>query len=366
MKFLHVISLSLFISVKSSSARAQDGTFHENAKTINVNSSTATENGTFHENAKRNGNAGLNVVLRNDAKQESQLTRFRRSTSSTQSDKPCYNHYFVGGEPPRGFTNVHPLAEYRYICQGRCSIPDEGNDLQGCFSTLYDLTYKIPIYAAYVLGPNNWVQEHSSSKYWKKDAAGDQNIKDINDKIALMYNDTGYLPCIHKGHLVPAATYSFSFESRRSTFVYTNAVPQYQTFNSGKWSGYERKIRKYGKKWCADEKDIMYLLTGISDCQISGTTKTTKSCVKVAPDRMPKEPKIVIPNSMWTAGCCVKEEKVFSFGVIGNNDPIKDNIHLTEVAVKTLEEIIGIELFPGKNDCNDVNYNVKISTAILT
>ena len=37
MKFLYVISLSLFISVKSSTARAQDGTFHENAKTNGEN-----------------------------------------------------------------------------------------------------------------------------------------------------------------------------------------------------------------------------------------------------------------------------------------------------------------------------------------
>ena len=33
MKFLAVIFLSLFISVKSSTARTQDGIFHENAKT---------------------------------------------------------------------------------------------------------------------------------------------------------------------------------------------------------------------------------------------------------------------------------------------------------------------------------------------
>ena len=37
MKFLYVISLSLFISVKSSTALAQDGTFHEDAKTNGEN-----------------------------------------------------------------------------------------------------------------------------------------------------------------------------------------------------------------------------------------------------------------------------------------------------------------------------------------
>ena len=37
MKFLAVILLSLFILVKSSTARTQDGIFHENAKTKGEN-----------------------------------------------------------------------------------------------------------------------------------------------------------------------------------------------------------------------------------------------------------------------------------------------------------------------------------------
>ena len=41
MKFLSVIILSLFISLKSSTASAQDGTFHENAKTNGEKSSVS-------------------------------------------------------------------------------------------------------------------------------------------------------------------------------------------------------------------------------------------------------------------------------------------------------------------------------------
>ena len=56
---------------------------------------------------------------------------------------------------------------------------------------------------------------------------------------------------IHKGHLVPAETYSFSPGYMRSTFTYTNAVPQYGTFNSGQWAVYEKKIRNYAQNTCS-------------------------------------------------------------------------------------------------------------------
>ena len=183
-----------------------------------------------------------------------------------------------------------------------------------------------------------------------------------------MYSNTRDLPCIHKGHLVPAETYSFSYANIRSTFVYTNAVPQYQTFNSGQWSKYEEMIRDYGKNKCAKKKGTLYLLTGISDRRIGRNIKGMYHGIPAGtPKRMPEDPKIVIPNSMWTAGCCVSGRNVLgSFAVIGNNDPIKDHIYMSEVTVKRLEGIIGtdviggINLFPGNDNCNDENYDVDI------
>ena len=166
-----------------------------------------------------------------------------------------------------------------------------------------------------------------------------------------MYSYTSNL--IHKGHLVPAATYSFSDAHIRSTFVYTNAVPQYGTFNSPVWSAYENMIRQEGEKTCANHD--LYLLTGISKHRIGKNSITGTVCDdgKPTPKRMLKDPKIVIPNSMWTAVCCVSGQQVLdSFAVIGNNYPIKDKTNMSKVTVKKLEEIIGVKLFPGNNDCN--------------
>ena len=171
-------------------------------------------------------------------------------------------------------------------------------------------------------------------------------------------------PRIHKGHLVPAETYSFSVGHLRSTFTYTNAVPQYGTFNSGQWAKYEKKIRNYATNKCSAKKADLYLLTGISEVTIQqghgNSIKTLK--LRGQPKRMLKPPKVVIPNSMWTAGCCVRGTNVFgSFAVIGNNVSNKEKIEMSQVTVDQLQNIIGnVDLFPGNDDCQNTNNNVTI------
>lgn len=169
-----------------------------------------------------------------------------------------------------------------------------------------------------------------------------------------MYSNTGTLPCLHKGHLVPAETYSFSKGHIYSTFTYTNAVPQYATFNTGQWSSNEKKIREAAQQ-CSEHSGDLYLLTGTSDRQISSTPFIQAEVKPLA--RMPEPPNIVIPNSMWTAGCCVStpdENVLGSFAVIGNNDPRKEQIRMSKVSVKTLTDLLKVtDLFPGKAGCSE-------------
>lgn len=168
-------------------------------------------------------------------------------------------------------------------------------------------------------------------------------------------------PSIHKGHLVPAETYSFSEAHLRSTFTYTNAVPQYATFNSGQWSKYERRIRDYAENHCSKQTADLYLLTGISKRRIEPGAK--KSRVKPLL-RMPEQPRIVIPNSMWTAGCCVSvsgQNVLGSFAVIGNNHPDKQEIAMSKVTVRSLTILLDVtDLFPGKPGCSQDTNDVDI------
>ena len=149
------------------------------------------------------------MVLRNDAKQESHLTRFRRSVSYYDHNQACYLHYFVGETPPTGF--IDPFR-YRYICQGACDITVSLTVHKGCFSTLYDTNYKIPIYAAYVLRPLDWngIGDFTRNRYgyWQKETgpkSGERHLYVVKSKIP----STTFYPCLLCVFSDIAATKSF-------------------------------------------------------------------------------------------------------------------------------------------------------------
>ena len=125
-------------------------------------------------------------------------------------------------------------------------------------------------------------------------------------------SDAIYHAPFYKGHLVPGATYSSTEERFRSTFVYTNAVPQRSGLNQGYWSQFEERIRLYAQK-CTQGilPGTLYLITGTAFGHIDpnnpqgyNTQKDLYSLHQVA-----ENPAIFIPNSMWTAGCCVQVKR---------------------------------------------------------
>lgn len=81
-----------------------------------------------------------------------------------------------------------------------------------------------------------------------------------------------------------------------------------------------------------------------------------------------KNGKINIPNSMWTAGCCVRplDQKTESFAVIGNNVNDKLGTLTQQVTVKELQDILeddvhtlnNVNLFPGNLACANEYNNV--------
>lgn len=166
---------------------------------------------------------------------------------------------------------------------------------------------------------------------------------------------------IQKGHLVPASTYSFDCLSMVSTFRYTNAVPQYAKFNMGRWKDYEDWVRKFAKDGCSFTNGDLYLLTGTSEAVLK-QGGAVKQELKFFPKNQPNEKaNIAIPNSMWTAGCCIiRGAGAFGgFAAIGNNVQVNPEMH--QVTVKELETILAkgigrpgaaIKLFPGNDRCS--------------
>ena len=182
--------------------------------------------------------------------------------------------------------------------------------------------------------------------------------------------DRNYRPIdvqYNRAHLAPAQTFSArTLEEYLSTFAYTNAVPQHKGF-SGQWSVVENNIRQYASTRCINVGGTLFLLTGTSFAYVlpgSGELKSTNPKIKTLlnnPDKYPGD--IYIPNSMWTAGCCVLQDgNAESFAVIGNNDkkPNSRSISVTNLQKILLDDVtaqdrkIGgkkVDLFPGNGNC---------------
>lgn len=186
----------------------------------------------------------------------------------------------------------------------------------------------------------------------------------------------------HRGHLVPKKTYSSSQKLHDSTYAYTNSVPQRPNFNVGQWCQFERRIRRYAEEICTQGQPAgtLYLLTGTSLARIQQHGNNNPQLdVDVNRLRNPNNflLSIVIPNSLWTAGCCVRPngQNTQGFAVIGNNVNDVNQMFTQQVTVARLQNILAadvdrhniggpnVHLFPGNAACSAANNNVNLPLA---
>lgn len=180
-----------------------------------------------------------------------------------------------------------------------------------------------------------------------------------------------------KGHLAPAHTFSSDRNRYESTFTYTNAVPQCQAFNGGRWGRAEKKIRMYAAL-CTQGPNpgTLYVLTGTSFFSIQPGNPPQP--VYNQPDGFPPNnpnPAIAIPNSLWSAGCCVCPNggPTTNFAVIGNNVQNANLRFTSGLHVEDLQQFLtndvtnlningqqNVELFPANAACSNPNNYVDL------
>ena len=194
---------------------------------------------------------------------------------------------------------------------------------------------------------------------------------------------------VHRGHLI-AASYGRGIPNRPSeTFRYTNSVPQFGTFNSGKWGASERRLLRWGQTNCnayngvATQTVRMYIVVGaipstlptfqprffgeagFGDSQSSSKLTNTYGANTGG---LGKEYRINVPKYMWTAACCTfsyidKHGKLVSgtrsTAFLRENEPGKDQCDVPgdlNVLFSFLKfPLQPIDLFPAEKSCYDVN-----------
>lgn len=179
----------------------------------------------------------------------------------------------------------------------------------------------------------------------------------------------------------PIGINTFDTRFMKATMTLTNAVPQYETSNSGPWQRFEKKIKKYAQNMCGcgTRRGTLYLLTGTSK---NGVTVNAKGQPEQDTTIQPpykrisfsNAVKLVTPTAVWTAGCCVWHEpgvvfgtkwpyvKAESFAVMSNNQKDPALLHQMEMTVSDLERVLKepgsktqVKLFPGNGKCRSNN-----------
>ncbi|KAL9959910.1 hypothetical protein ACROYT_G033286 [Oculina patagonica] len=298
----------------------------------------------------------------------------RRSVASPNQGPPpeCYLKYFLHQSPPQELLVDNPSSK-RFICQ---SVPDSPN--ADFFATLFDDEQGIAILSAYTV---SYAQAQGMGKYPRQTVSNSwRTNKELSRQGSnKIYSGKGTGPQgFDKGHLNAAHINSFDKQHVLATFTYSNAVPQYGHFNRGAWSSFEDKIVDYVTSQCAGQygsSAVMYLLTGTSKfrLQVGGE--------KPAHDKGPfeihyfpsedAEDRIVRPNSMWTAGCCVWNDesgkvRAQSIAVMGNNDFHEERIGMRSMKLEELEKLLvdersqPVALFPSVAECRSNSHLLNI------
>ncbi|CAH3112195.1 unnamed protein product, partial [Pocillopora meandrina] len=233
--------------------------------------------------------------------------------------------FFPKRTPPVGLRQN--LGGIVLICQQKSRNEfKEGKETH--YTTLFDQDLGIPVYSAYRLKSEN-------TDYQKR------------------------------GHLAPAHTLSSEKGAFRSTFRYTNAVPQRPSFNAGEWSKFERRMRKYAEVCTKQNFGILYLLSGTAFIKM----ETKGDEIETLPGE-DNYHEIHVPKSLWTAGCCLTfflKNTLESFAVIGNNVNEPGEMHTQQTSVEILQKILEqdsltaekVNLFPENPGCSWEVFNLK-------
>uniref|UniRef100_A0A8C1X2N8 Endonuclease domain-containing 1 protein n=1 Tax=Cyprinus carpio TaxID=7962 RepID=A0A8C1X2N8_CYPCA len=221
--------------------------------------------------------------------------------------------FFLNTAPP-DFTppadvSVKPICQCVWVKENKQTLK------KYMYATLYSMTWKIPVYSAYVFASPNkqrqdlWYIEPQlfekiiNNVYFEKSETG------TNQALNSDYEKSDY----DKGHLYPVL-HTNNQHSMQATSTLTNAAPQKSEFNRVAWLRHEEAVIK-DLESCGGPA---YVVTG------------------VVPDmQAPKlKNRVYVSKYYWRATCCLKNNQYTGKGYYGPDD--KGQVQ--ELTIQKLED----------------------------
>ena len=205
------------------------------------------------------------------------------------------------------------------------------------YTCSYNEDFKIPNWLAYEL-----TSEELHGPYSRKDKQfrRDESIN-LAQADGYDYSGSGWT----RGHMAPAADFSFDDDSMWDTFYYTNCCPQASQLNFPLWEKLEERVRgwatQFGKVW---------IVTGpvIIDNKY-GTIG---------------EHKVVVPDAFFKVVLCQHKGEYHSIAFIMENTGDSPKYYNCMVRVNDVEKITGFDFFSLLDDSieesveSEMNYNL--------
>lgn len=197
---------------------------------------------------------------------------------------------------------------------------------------LYDTKMHLAHYVAYPLY-NDLMKSGNRTDDWQYDPS-------IQKSFQPNLLGGSYVGKYSRGHQLPSADRSASRELNRTTFYFSNMVPQNQTHNGGVWNALEEQVRKLSKT-----VDTLYVVTGVGFDDTNYQYTQDRSGVDCPiPDYFYKVVVWRDRQERWhSKAWCIPHKPL-------TGSPAPYQTTLSEMETKT-----GFDFFPRLNDVNVLN-----------
>jgi len=133
-----------------------------------------------------------------------------------------------------------------------------------------------------------------------------------------------------RGHLAPAADFSYSEFALSQSFFMSNMSPQSPSFNRGIWKKLENKVREWTM-----ENDHLYVVTG----PIFNKNNNTIGKNKVS-----------VPEMYYKVILDIDKPGIKAIGFLMKNEKSSENLASFVVTIDEIEALTGLDFFPTMSD----------------
>ena len=190
------------------------------------------------------------------------------------------------------------------------------------YTLRYSEEHEQALWVAYILYADSLKQTTFERK---DDFREDSRIKTGSASLS-DYKGSGY----DRGHIAPAADFSYSEFALSQSFFMSNMSPQDPSFNRGVWKKLEDQVRAWAMK-----NDQVYVVTGPV---LNKTYKTIGSN------------KVSVPEYYYKIILDMRKPEIKAIAFLMKNEKSSAPLSSFVVTIDSVEQLTGLDFFPGISD----------------